>query len=253
MTHPGMDETQMKRYARHLVLPGIGSDGQERIMSGRVLVVGAGGLGSPVSLYLAAAGVGRIGIVDADCVDMSNLQRQVIHTMADVGRPKVESAREKMLAINPDTRVDALRARLDASNASELIADYDFVVDATDNFASKFLISDTCVASGKPFVYGGVLRFGGQAFTHLPATACLRCVYGGVPPEGTVPRNEEAGVLGAVVGVIGTIQATEALKFLTGAGRLLTDRLLMFDAMTADFRTLAVKRNANCAACGGRD
>lgn len=245
-----MTEEQQERYARHIVLPGIGAEGQERLLAARALIVGAGGLGSPVALYLAAAGVGRIGIVDADSVSLSNLQRQVIHTVADVGRPKVDSAMDKMQAINPGVRVDAMPAFLTADNAAGIIADYDFVVDATDNFAAKFLISDACVAAGKPFSYGGVLRFGGQTMTHLPGTACLRCVYGDEPPAGTVPRNEEAGVLGSVVGMLGTVQATEVLKFFTGAGGLLTDRLLMFDALTMAFRSIGVARNRACHACG---
>lgn len=244
-----MTEEQESRYARHLCLPGVGPEGQQRIMDGSVLIVGAGGLGSPVALYLAAAGVGHIGIADADSVTISNLQRQVIHTTDDIGRDKVESAREKMQAINPDIKVDTYTAFIGQDNAADIFAGYDFIVDATDNFSAKFLISDVCVAIGKPFSYGGVLRFGGQTMTHLPGTACLRCIYGAEPPAGTVPRNEEAGVLGSVVGMLGTIQATEVLKFLTGAGSLLTNRLLMFDAAAMDFRTLALNLNDNCPAC----
>lgn len=246
----GMTQEQLARYARHTVLPGVGPEGQERIMAGSALIVGAGGLGSPVALYLAAAGVGRIGLVDADCVSLSNLQRQVIHATADVGLPKVESARRKMLAINPGVVVDAHRAMLTPANARQLIGGYDFIVDATDNFAAKFLVSDTCVALGKPFSYGGVLRFSGQSMTHLPGTPCLRCLYGGEPPAGTVPPGEDAGVLGSVVGMLGTIQATEALKFFTGAGRLLAGRLLAFDALQMQFSTIAVGRSAACPACG---
>lgn len=245
-----MTEEQLQRYARHIVLDGIGAAGQERVMAGSALIVGAGGLGSPAALYLAAAGVGRIGLADADRVSLSNLQRQVIHTTADVGRPKVDSAREKMLAVNPEADVRTYRTMLTEANAADIIADYDFVVDATDNFSAKFLISDTCAALGKAFSYAGVLRFSGQALTHLPGTACLRCLYGAPPPPGTVPRNEDAGVLGSVVGMLGTVQATETLKFLAGAGSLLTDRLLVFDTLTMDFRTLSVSRNPDCAACG---
>ena len=245
-----LDDIQRRRYARHLVLDGVGEAGQERIMAGSVLVVGAGGLGSPVALYLSAAGVGRIGIVDGDTVDASNLQRQVIHATADIGRPKVESAREKMLAVNPGVRVDALHAFFGSGNAAGLVADYDFVVDATDNFAAKFLVSDTCVALGKPFSYGGVLRFGGQSLTHVPGSACLRCLYGAPPPDGTVPANDEAGVLGSVVGIVGTVQATEALKYLAGAGSLLANRLLTIDALSMQFHTIGVAPDARCPACG---
>ena len=245
-----MTAEQMQRYARHTVLPGVGAEGQERIMASSALIVGAGGLGSPAALYLAAAGVGRIGLADADCVSLSNLQRQVIHATADIGRPKVESAREKMLAVNPGVRVDALRAFFDSGNAADLVADYDFVVDATDNFAAKFLVSDTCVALGKPFSYGGVLRFGGQSLTHVPGSACLRCLYGAPPPDGTVPANDEAGVLGSVVGIVGTVQATEALKYLAGAGSLLANRLLTIDALSMQFHTIGVAPDARCPACG---
>lgn len=247
-----MTEEQLQRYARHLCLPGVGTEGQQRIMDASVLIVGAGGLGSPVALYLAAAGVGRIGLADADSVSLSNLQRQVIHTTADVGRPKVESAREKMLAINPGLKVDAIMAFVDSANATEIFSGYDFIVDATDNFDAKFLVNDACVALGKPFSYGGVLQFGGQTMTHLPGTACLRCIYGAEPPAGSMPRNENAGVLGSVVGMLGTIQATEALKYITGAGRPLTGRLLTFDAAAMDIRTLSIAPNPTCTACGSK-
>lgn len=247
-----MTEEQLQRYARHTVLQGVGAEGQERIMASSALIVGAGGLGSPAALYLAAAGVGRIGLADADCVSLSNLQRQVIHTTADVGRAKVDSAREKMLAVNPGVRVDTYRAMLTPGNAGQIIGGYDFIIDATDNFGAKFLINDVCTAQGKPFSYAGVLRFAGQAMTHLPGTACLRCLYGGEPPAGEVPSGEEAGVLGSVVGILGTVQATEALKFFSGAGSLLAGRLLAVDALTMQFRTLSVAKAAACPACGSR-
>lgn len=244
-----MNEEQLKRYARHIVLPGIGLEGQEKLLAAKALVIGVGGLGSPVALYLAAAGVGRIGIADADTVSVSNLQRQVIHTTADEGRPKVESAREKMKAINPGVSVDTYCTMIDDKSAPEIISGYDFIIDATDNFKTKFLINDVCVALGKPFSYGGVLRFGGQTLTHLPSTPCLRCLYVDEPPGGTVPRNEDAGVLGSVVGILGTIQATEAIKYFTGAGSLLTGRLLSFDALAMEFRTLSIFANPSCRAC----
>lgn len=241
---------QRFRYARHLVLDGVGAVGQERICRSRVLIVGAGGLGSSVALYLAAAGVGRIGIADADTVDVSNLQRQVIHSSAAVGRPKVDSAKERILELNPDVTVDTYHEFMDAANARDMVSGYDFVVDATDNFSAKFLISDTCVALGKPFSHAGVLRFSGQAFTCLPGTPCLRCLFGDAPPAGVVPANAEAGVLGAVVGILGTVQATETLKYITGAGRLLTGRLLTVDAAAMEFRTLDFGRRDTCPACG---
>lgn len=243
-------EDEIQRYSRHILLKEIGAEGQERIRQGRVLVVGAGGLGSPILMYLAAAGVGTIGVVDGDTVDLSNLQRQIIHATPDLGRAKVESAAEKMKAINPHVNVVEHREFMNAGNAMQLIADYDFVVDATDNFAVKFLINDACVMAGKPFSHGGILRFEGQTFTHLPGTACYRCLFKEPPPADLVPTCSQAGVLGAVVGVIGTIQATEVVKYLARCGTLLTDRILTFDALTMDFRKVGIKRDDHCAVCG---
>lgn len=235
-----MTDNERQRYARHISLDGVGAEGQERLLKARVLIVGAGGLGSPVAMYLAAAGVGRIGIIDADAADVSNLQRQVIHFTADAGRPKVESAKEKMLQINPDITVDAYHELLTPANADRLLAGYDMVVDATDNFAAKFLVNDTCCRLALPFVYAGVLRFSGQVMTHTPGTADLRSVFGPEPPAGFVPNARQAGVLGPVVGMLGTIQATEVLKYLTGAGRLLTNRLLTVDTLTMDFKVISL-------------
>lgn len=243
-------EEQIQRYSRHILLQDVGVEGQEKIMNARVLIVGAGGLGAPVALYLAAAGIGRIGIVDADDVDLSNLQRQVIHFTADVGRAKVESAKAKMQAINPDVVVDTYHEFLDSTNALDIIKEYDFVVDGTDNFPVKFLINDACVMAGKPFSHGGILRFNGQTFTHLPGTACYRCFFKEPPPPGAVPTCSQAGVLGAIAGMLGTIQAAETLKYFTGVGELLTDRLLSFDAKTMNFRTTRVHRRPSCAICG---
>ena len=243
-------EEQVQRYSRHILLQDVGVEGQEKIMNAKVLVVGAGGLGAPVSLYLAAAGIGRIGIVDADAVDLSNLQRQVIHFTKDVGVPKVDSAREKIMAINPDVEVVTYKVFLNASNALDIIREYDFVVDGTDNFPVKFLINDACVMAGKPFSHGGILRFTGQTFTHLPGTACYRCMFKEPPPAGSVPTCSQAGVLGAIAGMLGTIQAAETLKYFTGVGELLTDRLLTFDAKTMQFRTVPVKRRDTCPVCG---
>ena len=214
------------------------------------LIIGAGGLGAPVALYLAAAGVGTIGIVDGDVVDLSNLQRQVIHFTADVGVPKVESAKAKMLAINPNVKVNTYREFLMADNALDIISDYDFIVDGTDNFPVKFLINDACVKAGKPFSHGGILRFEGQTFTHLPGTACYRCLFKSPPPANAVPTCSQAGVLGAIAGMLGTIQAAETLKYLTGVGELLTDRLLTFNAKTMEFRKIKTRRQDNCPVCG---
>ena len=243
-------EQQIERYSRHILLQDVGVEGQEKIHDARVLVIGAGGLGAPVSLYLAAAGVGRIGIVDADVVDLSNLQRQVIHFTADVGKPKVDSAKDKMLAINPEVKVDTYQTWLDSSNALDIIKDYDFIIDGTDNFPVKFLINDACVMAGKAFSHGGILRFTGQTFTHVPGTACYRCMFKEPPPPGAVPTCSQAGVLGAIAGMLGTIQAAEALKYIIGIGELLTDRLLTFDAKTMQFRTINVKKSNKCPICG---
>lgn len=243
-------EDQIKRYSRHILLQDVGVEGQEKILNANVLVVGAGGLGAPVSLYLAAAGIGRIGIVDADTVDLSNLQRQVIHFTKDVGVAKVLSAKEKINAINPDVKVDTYREFLDSTNAFDIIKDYDFIVDGTDNFPVKFLINDACVMAGKPFSHGGILRFNGQTFTHLPGTACYRCMFKEPPPVGAVPTCSQAGVLGAIAGMLGTIQAAETLKYFTGVGELLTNRLLTFDAKAMQFRTVPVRKRDTCAVCG---
>ena len=243
-------EDQIKRYSRHILLHDVGVEGQEKILNASVLVVGAGGLGAPVSLYLAAAGIGRIGVVDADTVDLSNLQRQVIHFTKDVGVAKVLSAKEKIEAINPDVKVETYCEFLDSTNAFDIIKDYDFIVDGTDNFPVKFLINDACVMAGKPFSHGGILRFNGQTFTHLPGTACYRCMFKEPPPVGAVPTCSQAGVLGAIAGMLGTIQAAETLKYFTGVGELLTNRLLTFDAKTMQFRTVPVRKRDTCAICG---
>ena len=243
-------EEELLRYSRHILLKDVGVEGQEKIRNGKVLVVGAGGLGAPVALYLAAAGVGTIGIVDGDVVDLSNLQRQVIHFTGDVGHPKVESARDKMPAINPNVKVNTIREFLMSDNALDIIKDYDFIVDGTDNFPVKFLINDACVMAGKPFSHGGILRFEGQTFTHLPGTACYRCLFKSPPPANAVPTCSQAGVLGAIAGMLGTIQAAETLKYLTGVGELLTNKLLTFNAKTMDFRKINTRRQASCAICG---
>jgi molybdopterin/thiamine biosynthesis adenylyltransferase len=243
-------EDQINRYSRHILLQDVGVEGQERISSGKVLVVGAGGLGSPVAFYLAAAGVGTIGLIDGDVVDLSNLQRQIIHFTADVGRPKVTSAKEKINQLNPDVEVVTYPSRLTAENAQEVIRDYDFVVDGTDNFPVKFLINDACVITGKPFSHGGILRFEGQTLTYLPGAPCYRCLFHSPPPPNAVPTCSQAGVLGAIAGMLGTIQAAEALKYLTGVGELLTGKLLSFNAKTMTFRAINTKRSEQCPVCG---
>ena len=243
-------EEELLRYSRHILLKDVGVEGQEKIRNGKVLVVGAGGLGAPVALYLAAAGVGTIGIVDGDVVDLSNLQRQVIHFTGDVGHPKVESARDKMLAINPNVKVNTIREFLMSDNALDIIKDYDFIVDGTDNFPVKFLINDACVMAGKPFSHGGILRFEGQTFTHLPGTACYRCLFKSPPPANAVPTCSQAGVLGAIAGMLGTIQAAETLKYLTGVGELLTNKLLTFYFKATAFTKINTRRQASCAICG---
>ena len=244
-------EERLERYSRHILLQDVGVEGQQKLFDAKVLVIGAGGLGAPIALYLAAAGVGTLGIADADVVDISNLQRQVIHCTADVGRPKVESAAEKMRAINPDITVNTHHEFLRAANIRPILRAYDFVLDGTDNFAAKFLINDACVLEKKPFSHGGILRFNGQTMTVVPGqSACYRCAFHAPPPPGVVPTCSQAGILGAVAGMLGTIQAVEVLKFLLGTGELLTNTLLSFDAKTLDFRKTRFKKNAKCAVCG---
>lgn len=244
-------DEQVTRYSRHILLPEVGGKGQRKISKAKILLVGAGGLGSPAGLYLAAAGVGTIGVIDADAVDLSNLQRQIIHHTPDVGRPKVTSAKEKIQALNPDVQVVTYEDRLVSGNAVTIISDYDVVIDGVDNFPAKFLINDACFFAKKPLVHGGILRFEGRVTTILPGqSACYRCVFKQPPPPGLVASCQEAGVIGVLAGIIGTIQATEALKVILGAGRLLTDRLLDFDGRRTEFREIRIKRNPNCALCG---
>ena len=242
---------QLERYSRHIILKEIGVKGQKKLMKGSVLIIGAGGLGAPAAMYLAAAGVGKIGIADADVVDLSNLQRQIIHTTADVGRPKVESAAETMRAINPDVEVVTYHEFISSANIMDIIKDYDFVLDGTDNFPAKFLINDACVMADKPFSHAGILRFKGQLMTVIPhQSPCYRCVFRTMPPKDAIPTCKQAGVIGAMAGVIGSLQALEAVKFLTGAGELLTGRLLTFDALTMKFHTVKLPpRGDGCAVC----
>jgi molybdopterin/thiamine biosynthesis adenylyltransferase len=246
-----LTEVQEERYARHLMLEGVGRGGQEKLLAGRVLVIGAGGLGSPVLFYLAAAGVGTVGIVDSDCVELSNLQRQIIHTTSSIGTPKVTSAAAALKALNPDTTLVCHHLRVTAENIMELIAAYDFVIDATDNFAAKFLINDACVLAGKSYSHGGILRFSGQTTTVCPGeTGCYRCLFPEEPEEDVAVACSRAGVLGVLPGIIGTVQATEAIKYLLGEGQLLTGRLLTYDSRSLTFRELALRPNPRCPLCG---
>jgi len=244
-------EDQFERYSRHILLEELGVEGQEKLTNGKVLIIGVGGLGSPAALYLAAAGVGTIGIVDGDRVDLSNLQRQIAHFTKDIGGWKADSAAEKMRSINPDVKVIPYNEYLFASNIRNVIKEYDFIIDGTDNFAAKFLINDACIFENIPFSHGGILRFDGQTFTINPnKSACLRCLFHEPPPPDFVPKCSEAGVLGVIPGILGTIQAAEALKFLTGAGQLLNNKLLTFNALDMSFRNISVKKNENCPVCG---
>jgi adenylyltransferase/sulfurtransferase len=242
---------EIRRYARHLIMPEVAMGGQKRLKAGRVLCIGTGGLGSPLSLYLTAAGVGTIGLVDFDVVDVSNLQRQIIHFNSDVGRPKVDSAREKLRAINPDVNIVVHEHPIDSGNALGIFADYDVIVDGTDNFPTRYLVNDACVLLGKPNVYGSIFRFDGQASVFFPPHGpCYRCLYPEPPPPDLVPSCAEGGVLGILPGLIGVVQATEAVKLLLGAGRTLIGRLLLYDALDMSFRELKVRKNPKCPICG---
>ncbi|HZV82878.1 MAG TPA: molybdopterin-synthase adenylyltransferase MoeB [Geobacteraceae bacterium] len=242
---------QQERYARHLILEGVGEEGQEKLLAGRVLVIGAGGLGSPVLFYLVAAGVGTVGIADGDLVELSNLQRQIIHTTAAVGTPKVASAAASLQALNPDVTLVTHNLRVTAENIMALIAGYDFVIDATDNFESKFLINDACVLAGKSYSHGGILRFRGQTTTICPGdTACYRCIFPEAPESEVALACSRAGVLGVLPGIIGTIQATEAIKYILGEGKLLAGRLLTYDSHGLTFREVTLRRNPGCPLCG---
>jgi sulfur-carrier protein adenylyltransferase/sulfurtransferase len=247
--HLSADE--IRRYSRHLVLPEVGLEGQRAIKAARVLCVGAGGLGSPVSMYLAAAGVGTLGIVDYDVVDVSNLQRQILHMTRDVGRPKIESARERLNGINPEIGVEIHASALSSANALELVSRYDIVVDGSDNFPTRYLVNDACVLTRRPYVYGSIFRFEGQASVFAAdGGPCYRCLYPEPPPPGLVPSCAEGGVLGVVPGIIGTIQATEALKLILKVGETLVGRILILDALGMKFRELRLKRDPECPACG---
>jgi adenylyltransferase/sulfurtransferase len=244
-------EQQIRRYSRHILLPEVGGKGQKKLLSSRVLLVGMGGLGSPAGLYLAAAGVGTLGIVDFDRVELSNLHRQVIHSTEDLGKPKVQSANETILAINPDVAVHVYDQRLTSENILEIISDYDLILDGSDNFPTRFLLNDACVLAGKINVYGAVFRFEGQVSVFTPGMGpCYRCFIPDMPPPDSVPSCQEAGVLGVLPGIIGLLQASEAIKLILGIGRPLIGRLLIFDALDVDICEVKLPRDPECPACG---
>ncbi|GBC94578.1 putative adenylyltransferase/sulfurtransferase MoeZ [bacterium HR16] len=248
-----LDNEEILRYSRHLILPDVAMEGQLKLKAAKVLCVGAGGLGSPLALYLAAAGVGTIGLVDFDVVDLTNLQRQVLYTTTDVGRPKLEVAKERLQAMNPHIEVRTYETRLTRDNALDILADYDIVVDGTDNFATRYLVNDACVLLGKPNVYGSIFRFEGQASVfYAKEGPCYRCLYPEPPPPGLVPSCAEGGVLGVLPGVVGTIQAMETIKLILGKGEPLIGRLLLFNALKMQFRELKLRKNPNCPVCGER-
>jgi adenylyltransferase/sulfurtransferase len=248
---PGLTPEEALRYHRQIILPHVGPEGQERLKRGKILLVGAGGLGSPAALYLAAAGVGRLGVVDGDLVELSNLQRQVLHDTPSVGRSKTESARRRLARINPDVHVEDYPVRLESGNAMAILEGWDLVVDGTDNFPTRYLVNDACVMLGIPFVYGAVFRFEGQASVFgAEGGPCYRCLFRDPPPPESVPSCSEAGVLGVLPGLIGTIQATEAMKLVLGVGQPLVGRLLLVDSLGMDFREVEVRRDPDCAMCG---
>jgi adenylyltransferase/sulfurtransferase len=248
-----LSQQEVARYSRHLIMPEVGMDGQKRLKAAGILLIGAGGLGSPLALYLAAAGIGRIGLVDFDVVDFSNLQRQVLHGTPDVGRPKLQSAKERLAAINPEVKVDLYEARLTAANALDICKPYDIIIDGTDNFPTRYLVNDVCVLLKKPNVYGSIFRFDGQASVFWPPHGpCYRCLYPEPPPPGEVPSCAEGGVLGILPGLIGCIQATEAVKLVLGKGEPLVGRLVLYDAMAMTFREFKVRRNPKCPMCGDK-
>jgi molybdopterin/thiamine biosynthesis adenylyltransferase len=241
---------QVKRYSRHIIMNDVGSSGQRKLMQSKALIIGAGGLGSPSAVYLALAGVGTLGLVDFDVVELSNLQRQILHHTPDVGRPKLESARDNIHAYNPDVNVVLHEVRLESDNAMDIISQYDLVINGADNFATRYLVNDACYLLNKPLVDGSILIFDGQTTVFMPGQGCYRCLFPSPPPPGMVPNCAEAGVLGALTGLVGSIQATEALKIFLGIGQTLTSRLLLIDALSMTFREVKLKRNPECPLCG---
>lgn len=248
---PALSKQEVLRYSRHLIMPEVGMDGQLKLKRAKVLMIGSGGLGAPLGLYLAAAGVGRLGIVDFDTVDFTNLQRQVTFGTSDVGRKKLEAARERLSNLNPEIQIDTFETRLTSDNALDILRDYDIVVDGTDNFPTRYLVNDACVLLGKPNVYGSIFRFEGQASIFgYPGGPCYRCLYPEPPPPGLVPSCAEGGVLGVLPGIIGCIQAMETIKLIIGKGEPLVGRLLLFDALGMRFRELKLRKNPECPVCG---
>jgi sulfur-carrier protein adenylyltransferase/sulfurtransferase len=245
-------EDQVRRYARHVILPGIGGDGQRRLMEAKVLVIGAGGLGSPAAMYLAAAGVGTLGLVDFDKVELSNLQRQLLHDTDDVGRPKVESARDRLNELNPNVEVMAHETLLTSENAFDILGGYDVVVDGTDNFPVRYLVNDATQMLGKPLVYGSIYQWEGQASVFMPGSdaPCYRCLFPEPPPPGTVPSCAEGGVFGVLPGIIGSVQAVEAIKLVLGVGEPLVGKLLIYDALSNEFTTVKLRWDPDCPVCG---
>ncbi len=241
---------QVQRYSRHIIMPQVGSAGQRKLLEAKVLMVGAGGLGSPISIYLTLAGVGTIGIVDFDTVDVTNLQRQILHQNDDIGRPKVQSAKETLLSYNPDVNVVIHEEPLLSDNAMEIISRYDVIINGADNFPARYLVNDAAYLCGKPLVDGSILLFDGQSTVYIPGQGCYRCLFPTPPPPGEVPSCAEAGVLGVLPGLVGTIQATETVKLIMGLGESLSGRLLIIDAMDMSFRTLKMRRNPDCPLCG---
>ncbi|MHB8377113.1 MAG: molybdopterin-synthase adenylyltransferase MoeB [Dehalococcoidia bacterium] len=241
---------QVNRYSRHIIMPQVGPSGQRKIMESSVLIIGAGGLGSPIAVYLALAGIGKIGIVDFDTVDISNLQRQILHQDADIGKPKALSAKETINAYNPDVEVVTHQVPITSDNAFEIIAPYDYVINGADNFAARYLVNDACYFLKKPLIDGSILLFDGQVTVYLPGQGCYRCLYPSPPPPGMVPSCAEAGVLGALCGTVGTIQATEVLKLILGVGDSLHGRLLLYDALAMEFRQVRIRRDPDCVLCG---
>ena len=247
-----LTDEQIERYSRHIILKEVGAKGQKKLLNAKVLIIGAGGLGAPAAMYLAAAGIGTIGIADADEVDLSNLQRQIIHSTSDVGKTKVKSAQETINSMNPDVTVHTYRQFVSSENIMELISDYDFIIDGTDNFPAKFLINDACVMAKKPFSHAGIIRFKGQLMTYVPGQGpCYRCVFKNLPPKDAVPTCKQAGVIGAMGGVIGSLQAMEAIKYILGTGELLTGHLLTYDALKQEFHKIKLPEDTHhCAVCG---
>ncbi len=246
-----LSKEEIYRYSRHLLIPEVGIGGQKKLKASKVLIIGTGGLGSPVSLYLAAAGVGKIGLVDYDTVDESNLQRQIVHSNSTIGVPKVESAKQRLLEINPYIEIKTYNLILSKENALEIMKDYDLIIDGTDNFSTRYLVNDACYFLKKPFVYGSIFRFDGQVTVFYPEVGpCYRCLYPEPPPPGTVPSCAEGGVFGVLPGVIGSLQATEAIKILIGIGDPLIGKLILYDALKMEFRTLKIRKDPHCPLCG---